>query len=353
MQNHHIYANTNIVAEGITAVAEETQFHPVQDYLNSVIWDKRPRITNWLIYYVGVEPDKELDEKNQQKQLRYIQAVGSKWLISAVARIFEPGCKVDTVLVFQGNEGILKSTVFSKLASADWFTDSMPDIRTRDAAIQMQGKWIVELPELSSIRGADIETVKAFLSRSTDRHRSVFGRRAQDWPRQSVFAGTTNEDQFLYDFSRARRIWTVKPGKIDIDALQHDRDQLWAEAVVRYRAGEKWWLDDDELITTAATEQAARRVGDPWENPIWDYLNTPAPGTSKPLSTTTTSAILEHALFVPRERWTRALEMRVASILKGWGWCRRQIRNGSDRGKWEYRRPEDENRGDRNLSDLF
>jgi predicted P-loop ATPase len=146
-------------------------------------------------------------------------------MISAVARIFQPGCKADCCLIFEGKQGRGKSTVV-KILSDPWFTDEISELGGREAAIQTAGVWIVELAELASMNRAHVNNIKAFMSRSADRFRRPWGRHAEEFPRQCVFAGTTNKDAYFSDETGNRRFWPVACGPLNLDGIRADRDQL-------------------------------------------------------------------------------------------------------------------------------
>ena len=218
----NILVPSNTVAEAVQTVAHEHPFHPVQEYLNGLVWDGAPRLQNWLTTYLGC-----VDSE-------FVRAVGPPWLVSAVARIFEPGCQVDTVLVLEGPQGLRKSSALRALVGDAWFTDHIAELGSKDAYLDLQGKWVIELSELASIRKAETEKVKAFLTARIDHFRPPYGRRAMDFRRQNVFAATTNDQEPFVDSSGNRRYWPVRCGQIDIDAISRDRDQLWAEAYDLY-----------------------------------------------------------------------------------------------------------------------
>jgi predicted P-loop ATPase len=227
MQRQGIMVSKETAGQAVQTIAREFPFHPIREYLNGLVWDKIPRINDWLTLYLSAEPSE------------YARAVGSKWLIGAVARIFKPGCKNDTCLVLEGPQGLLKSTTPRRLAEP-WFTDEISDLGTKDAAMQVRGVWIIELAELDAMGRPEASRTKAFMSRSTDRYRPPYGRHLVEVPRERVFAGTVNHDTYLKDETGGRRFWPVRCGTIRIDDLRRDRDQIWAEAVARFRACETW-----------------------------------------------------------------------------------------------------------------
>jgi putative DNA primase/helicase len=264
--------------------------------------------------------------------MTYVQAVGRKALLQAVVRIMEPGCKADQVLILEGPQGAGKSSAVAGLSpDPAWFCDEIADLGSKDAAQDLAGKWIVEMPELSAMKRSEVERNKAFMSRRVDHYRPSYGRRSQDFPRQCVFFGTTNADAYLSDETGNRRFWGVKVGKIALERLRRERDQLWAEAVAAYRAGEKWWLDAD-TEGVAAAAQAERRVVDVWENALLEWAGRQA----LPF---TLSDALANAVRVPIEKQDRAAQMRAGAVFKARGWERFRRRDGTEL-RWFYRRQE-------------
>ena len=304
------------VQDAISQWAEtELNYHPVRQYLDGLRWDGVTRIDNWLITYCGAGADCDED------QLNYIHTVGASWLNSGAARIFDPGCKVDHVMVLEGEQGIGKSSALESLAGDDWFSDSLPhDLAHKDAKDHVRGRWIIELPELSQFRRSEVETVKAFVSRRFERYRPAYGRNEIRYPRQCIFCGTTNDDKYLVDPTGNRRFWPVRCTTINLDGLIRDRDQLWAEAVNRYQAGEKWHLTDRNIITMASSEQAQRQSEDPWDATIQQHLE----GNVE----TTVANILTNVLGKEIAGCNKADEMRVANTLKRLGWERIHTRKG-------------------------
>jgi predicted P-loop ATPase len=278
------------------------------------------------------------------------------WLISAVARIYRPGVKADHMLILEGPQGARKSTAIKVLASEEWFTDELPELGSKDAAIHMQGIWIVEIAELDAIGRAEVSRIKAFLTRTTDRFRPPYGRYTVEVPRQCVFAGTVNPDTYLRDETGNRRFWPLRCGTIDIAALARDRDQLWAEAVHRFREGAIWWIDDATLLAEARTEQESRYQGDAWDARIDRWLTHDARSVNRghagfedwqdeeferaePIRDVSVGEILEGALGIEPAKWTKIDQMRVGAWLKSRHWERYRRRTGDAR-EWRYRRPE-------------
>jgi predicted P-loop ATPase len=249
------------VGSGIYLVARDSSFHPVKQCLDLLRWDGRRRLNTWLSRSLGVESS------------RYHAIVGRKFLLSMIARIYRPGCKVDYTLVQVGQQGKRKSTIFSILAGK-WFSDNLPSLRNeKDAAVHLNGKWLLEIADLDAIRKQDEEHVKAFLTRQIDKYRPPYGRNEVEEPRQCVFGGTTNRDDFLHYETGARRYWPVKVVKIDLGWLRKNRDQLFAEAKARFDKGEEWWPSDEWEDQYAKPEQSKfQETDEVWEEAIKGYI---------------------------------------------------------------------------------
>lgn len=262
LQKNEINVSKSITADAVQTIAHENTFHPIRDYLDPLKWDGDPRLDDWLADYLGAE------------RTPYSRAVGPKFLIGAVARIYKPGCKMDNCLVLEGPQGALKSTALRTLAGDEFFTDDVAVLGSKDSVMQVGGVWIAELAELESIKGGHHnKQVKAFLSRKTDRIRLPYGRRVITLPRQSVFTGSVNNETWMSDETGGRRFWPVRIGKIDIEAIRRDRDQLWAEARSDYRSGVEWWLSPSEESRLAEAEQTARYRPGPWDDKIATYIS--------------------------------------------------------------------------------
>ncbi len=255
----------------VTKVADDRSYHPIREFLSSLPeWDKVPRVDTILVDFLGAVDN------------AYVRAVTRKTLCGAIARVMNPGCKFDTMLVLNGPQGKGKSTLISKLCG-EWFNDSLllNDTKDKTAAEKLQGYWILEIGELAGLKKTEIETLRGFLSRQNDIYRASFGRRATPHPRQCVFIGTTNaENGYLRDTAGNRRFWPVKtPGdaaRASWEMTEEEIRQIWAEALVRYKEGEPLHLDN-ELAGMALKEQQIAMEVDEREGMVRDYLEMPLP----------------------------------------------------------------------------
>lgn len=354
-QEREVFVKPGTCFQAVQHVAGENEHHPVREYLDGLRWDGTPRLDTWLRDYLGVaypEGGRDNDEcRANAAKVAYLKQAGRRFLISAVARVMRPGCKADHALILEGRERAGKSKAAAVLSvMADWFADGIADFGTKDSAQDLRGKWLIEIGELDAWKRSKVESVKAFMSRGTDHYRASYGRRSQDFPRQCVFIGSTNEDSYLASQTGNRRFWPVTVGRIDVEALHQHRDQLWAEAVAAFEAGENWWLDN-EVEEAAAIEQDGRRIADPWEEPIAEWL------ARTRLKEVSTHDILHEALAVPHERQDAGKFKRVGAVMKQMaGWERVQRRRNGSRC-WVYERvtsasgpdaPTGDDTGDRN-----
>jgi hypothetical protein len=230
LQHAGIFVESKLAGQAVETVATENPFHPMRDYLNSLTWDRVGRLDVWLNKYLGVAASD------------YAAAVGSRFLISAAARILRPGVKSDHVLVLESEQGAGKSQA-ARVLFEPWFCDYLPDLGTKDEYLQLAGVWGVEISELAALQRSSIEKIKNFLAGQDDRYRLPYGHRPIDIKRQNVFVGTTNSYSLPPDETGNRRFWPVRCNRIDLKSLRADRKQLWAEAVARLNAGATWWLD--------------------------------------------------------------------------------------------------------------
>jgi len=251
---------TGQALEAIEVHAKRNPFHPVHEYLKSLHWDGTPRLDSWLEDAFGVP------------STPYHQAVGGKFLIGSVARAMNPGCQMDTMMVLMGKQGIKKtSAVRELLPDFTWYAETTESPANKDFYQALRGKWIVEIGELHSFRNADWTKIKQMLSAKMDTYRASYAHFAKDYPRQCVFIGTTNDDTWNRDATGARRFWPVNVHEVNLDYVRSQRDQLWAEAMMRYSQGEDWWTTPAEETTEA---QEAVQETDPWLEPIRRWLAT-------------------------------------------------------------------------------
>jgi putative DNA primase/helicase len=311
-------------------VAQEASYHPVREYLGELCWDGVSRIA-------GIKSD-----VLQSEDPPISDVVLRRWMVSAIARVMQPGCKVDTVLILVGPQGAGKSSFFEVLASELWFSDSTIDIHNKDAYMALARAWIVEFPELESMqRARDVDSVKAFLSSRVDSYRPPYGRAVMKVPRTCVIVGTTNQDTFLTDPTGNRRYWPVTVGpKIALERLRTERDQLWAEARVAFEVGERWWLSEQEEQELSAL-RGLFDICDPWDSEVDHYLGLkekgadqrPGGGAPTPFS----SADVLDSIGKHKEQRTRADEMRVATILKRKGYVSiREMDGRKKRRVWKH-----------------
>lgn len=303
-------------------VGRREEVNPLREWLDTLKWDGQKRLDTWLTAYLGAY------------DTPYSRFVGAKWMISAVARVYVPGCKADHLMVLEGPQGKGKSTALRVLAGAKYFADTPIEIGSKDAYIALRGKWVIELAELASTNKTESDRLKAFFSSPSDSYRPPYGQSNANFPRACVFAGTVNHKVYLRDETGNRRYWPVECGVIDTEGLAVDRGQLWAEAVHRYQAGERWWpeLAERPMIEEAQSE---REETDLWQATIYSWLESePAKTILKKSGAITAPQILEGALRLETGRCGRAEQMRVGSVMSQASWIR--VRRNPDRA-WGYR----------------
>ena len=293
-------------------------FDPVKDYLDGLAWDKTERLAFWLRDYFGATTE-------DRDEARWNGEIGRRFLLGAVARVYQPGAQVDSVLIAEGEQGIGKSSAFRVLAVRDeWYACDLPDLRSKDAVHHVLGPWIVELDELDALSRKEATAVKSFLTRRTDRARLSYERVTTNYPRRVVFCGTTNEDSYNSDATGGRRFWPFKVrAPIDVAGIERDRDQLWGEAVAQYKAGYAWHLDDGELQRIATDQQRERFKASPWLEVIEKHLI----GKTE----ARVSHILEDCLDIQTGQQSQFHMNEVVRCLRHLGWERRQVRREEGR----------------------
>jgi len=300
-------------------VARENAYNPVTDYLNGLKWDQKPRLERWMIHLLGA-PDTP-----------FVKLISPKVLISAVARAMDPGCKVDTVLVLEGEQGIRKSSAIAALFGEDYTAESVSLFDQHNKMVMsMMGAWVVELAEFVAIARSHHASVKGLISMRRDKVVLPYAKMASTHPRRCVFFGTINPEAagYLTDSTGNRRYWPVTVTKIDLERIRKFRDQMWAEAVEQYRAGERWWLEADEEVV-AQEAQSDREEDDAWAEPLSNKLaekSWPSPITADEALT---------YLGIPHERKGKREQNRVTAVLKSIGYAAATPRiNGKKTRVW-------------------
>lgn len=308
-----------MIHDAFIGIADRNRIHPVRAYLDTLEWDGRPRLRGLLADYLGAEASELHSE------------ISRCFLVSCVARILDPGCKVDTVLILVGKQGRHKSSALEILAGA-WFSDTKIDPGDKDAYQSLPGRWVYELAEMETWGAHAWGRIKAFLSSRVDRYRPSYGRVVASFPRQTVFVGSTNQREFLADPTGARRFWPVTvPGKIDRDKLRADRDQLWAEALTEYRSRPVWWLSEGSEEAQAA-QAAEHTIQDPWHATIARWAESRVGFEI--------SEVLTDALRKPIADHDKHAQGRAAEVLRSLGFESKREGSGLRRKLWHRKTEE-------------
>jgi predicted P-loop ATPase len=336
LQRLGIHVNVRIADEAVAVVAHENPVHPLLDYLKPLVWDGVPRIADWPIRLAGVE------------DTRINRTMASRWMIGCVQRAMFPGCVNRVVLVLEGPQDAGKSTAF-RILGGDWYTDDVQVMGGKETAMQLQGTWIVELAELVALWRSDQEGARAWISRCADHYRRPYEAHPIKSPRSAALGATVNpgENGYLRDSTGATRFWPLTVTRVDLEALRGERDQLWAEAVHRFRAGEAGYLDTEELRSEAAEVTELRRETDEWEAKIEHWLEHQPnryPGKvltwslrPEPLNCVSVADVLEDCLDKKVGDWARKDELRIGAALRALGFARRQIRvTGTGKKPWRW-----------------
>jgi len=298
-----------MVAEAVEVLGRAFAFHPVRDWLKSLRWDGTARIDHWLEDYLGVA------------RTEYTERVAAWFLLGMIARVMRPGVKFDYCLVFEGIQGRGKSTTLSILGG-EWFGDTDIDLHNKDSMAALQGKWLYEFPELGSLARTESLKQKSFLSRQIDEYRPVYGRRQIKVPRQTVFSGSTNEWEWNKDPTGGRRFWPIEVGEIDLSGLAKVRDQLFAEAFVRYQQGERFYPTGEEQRLHFDPEQLKREQGESLVDALHDWVYE----QYKPFSVA--MAAFEGLKVIDASKLTRDMQTRIGIALRKLGCGRVEKRNG-------------------------
>lgn len=309
---YHIFSPSKLKNALLTITAERS-FHPIKEYLEGLpAWDGKKRLETLLIDYLGAEDSS------------YVRAVTRKTLVAAVARVYEPGIKFDTVLVLSGPQGIGKSMFFAKLGGV-WFSDSLTisDMRDKTGAEKLQGFWIMEIGEMNGIKKVEVETVKSFASRQDDKFRVAYGTVVESHPRQCVICGTSNSQHFLRDVTGNRRFWPVQvTGECEKHPWNMDKallEQIWAEALTLYNAGEELILKGTDAEMAAEKQQEALE-NDDREGLVREYLDKLLPADWAKLSLSEKRMYLAGDEFTTQNRAGVAPRDKVCN-LEIWAEC--------------------------------
>lgn len=322
MQNYHVIEFRRImhddrfkarkvdVLDEMEAEARRNQYDPLTSYLGSLKWDGKKRIDRWLVDYLGADPHNP-----------FYSHISAKILIGAVARARRPGCKLDTMPVLEGPQGIGKSTAIRYLFGDQFFIDDLGDFHSKDSFQLIQGAWACEIAEMSALAKSEVADVKKFLSKVQDKFRAPYERAPVIVPRRTIFFGSVNPEVgagYLKDTTGARRFWPIACGQVNLRGILQDRDQLWAEAVQRFEAGEKWYLDDKVALAEAEAEQAKRFEFHPWQAVIEEYIAGHVDGCPK--DEVSINDLLTLAVKLSPDKQTVQHARVVGGIMRHMGW---------------------------------
>ena len=304
----------HLVSKAVRLVAKQRPRHLVRDRWAMLEWDREPRIDLALEDHWGVVPDASMP-------CDYVRAASANFLIGIVARVFQPGCQLDTMIVFEGEQGLRKTSALRLLVGESCYMLAHESVTKKDFFETMRGKVLIEIGEMDAFSRAEVSRVKTVISTPTDRYRPSYGHAAIDYPRQCVFAGTTNRDDWGNDETGLRRFWPIKVGAINLETLNDARDQLFAEAIVRFRSGERWW----SMPASTLSVQADRQNDSAWT----DMVLTGLIGQTE----TTIAEVLMRILKHDASEITRTSELVVGRILRLAGWQKANLRRSGRQGK--------------------
>lgn len=295
----------NQIEHAVRVYSKRNTRNAPRDWMETLIWDGTPRIGRFFTTYMGA-PESD-----------YSNAVSHNFWVSMIARIYQPGCQVDNMVVLEGAQGIGKTRSLRAIGG-DWYTEANESVESKDFFMVLSGNILVEIAELDSFSKAETTRIKQVVSCKVDRYRSPYGRYAESHPRQSIFVGTTNESHYLKDHTGGRRFWPIECGDMRYDDITRDRTQLFAEAVARFKQGSTWW---ETPVQATLDEQAARQWHDELEDVVAAYVSNQPQVHLRDVA--------EHLGF-DKTRLDRMLQLRLSRILKQLGWKNVSIRSGID-----------------------
>lgn len=335
LANHYglVIASVGDIEKAVAQVARENGFNPVTDFFDACDekWDGVLRVESaFSVYWGALESD-------------YMRLISTMFFVGLAKRAYVPGVKHDYAPVFEGKQGEGKSTALSILGG-DWFADTPFRMGEKDGYLSIQGILIYEIAELEQFNRSEVTAVKAFMSSQKDRYREPYGRRMKNQPRRTVFAATTNQDEYFKDATGNRRFWPVDARRLDLEGLRRDREQLIGEAVHLMRQGVKWYPTPDQQIELITPHQEDRELSDEWSGRIWEYLEgydaEGKPTLNPALKRVTTREILTRALHMEISKISAAKSetTRVGNIMRKFGWHKHKETTGAREGY--YTRPE-------------
>lgn len=327
LSRHHslLLASIGDIERGVAQAAREHAFNPVTDYMDrcAAMWDGVPRVAGALGRYWGCADNTE-----------YLELVSTMFFVGIVVRAYRPGAKHDYAPVFEGGQGEGKSTAL-KVLGGDWFADTPFRMGEKDGYLSIQGVLLYEVAELEQFNRSEVTAIKAFMSSTVDRFREPYGRRMKNMPRRCAFAATTNEGEYFKDSTGNRRFWPVATGRIDLDALIEDRDQLFGEAVAMMNAGVLTYPTREQQTRLVSPQQESREIPDPWHGHIYRYLEgIDADGVPKingRINRVTVLDLLTRGLhFEVSKLGPAKLEtMRIGAIMRKLGWTKDRETSGA------------------------
>jgi predicted P-loop ATPase len=329
-----VIAAVGDIEKAVAQIARENGFNPVIDLFEDCAerWDGVPRVAEAFATYWGATASE------------YLSLVSTMFFVGLAKRAYVPGIKHDDAPVFEGSQGEGKSTALSILGG-EWFADTPFRMGEKDGYLSIQGILIYEIAELEQFNRSEVTAVKAFMSSQKDRYREPYGRRMKNQPRRTVFAATTNENQYFKDPTGNRRFWPVDTGRLDLDGLRRDREQLFGEAVHMMRAGVKWYPTREQQRDIIGPQQSSREIWDEWTGRIWEYLEgldtDGNPTRAERIMRITGRELLTRALHIEIGKISNAKTetMRISNIMRKLGWEKRRDTTGAR--EFYYARPED------------
>jgi predicted P-loop ATPase len=312
-ERYFLAGDIDKIRSGVDAAARTKRIHPVREYLQSLTWDGKSRVATFFQTYFGAVADNEGTQT-------YLAETAKMFLVSAVARVFQPGCQVDHLLVLEGPQGIYKSNALRTLFGTEYFSDQMPSLDSKDASLQLNGIWCIEFAEFDRLARHEAATVKSFVTRRIDVYRKPYGHEPSAIPRQTVFTATVNSAEYLID-EQNRRFWPVRCNWVDIAALGRDRDQIWGEAYHLYRQETQWW-PSTELVNVLTDEQEQREIENPYMARIVEWLEEESSQNHITLDERwlTTARILT-GLDIPVAQW-KSTDQHVAKAMRKLGYTK-------------------------------